>query len=88
MERHVKVLNKLGLHSRPAAALVKTAGKFASEIRIRKNGREVSGKSILGVMMLAAAQNTELTLIAEGPDAQEALDTLQALFDSRFGEDP
>ncbi|MDB5969585.1 MAG: HPr family phosphocarrier protein [Hydrocarboniphaga sp.] len=87
MERTVSIVNRLGLHARAAAKLVTLASKFAAEIRVRKDRREVSGKSIMGVMMLAAAQGSEITLIAEGDDAQTALDELAALVADRFGEE-
>jgi len=87
MERTVTIVNRLGLHARAAAKLVTLAGRFKCEVRIRKDGREVSGKSIMGVMMLAAAQGTRITLIADGADAAQALDALEALVKHRFEED-
>lgn len=87
MERTVDIVNLLGLHARAAAKLVTLATKFESDVRIRKDGREVSGKSIMGVMMLAAAKGSQITLIAEGADAQQALDELAQLIADRFGED-
>jgi phosphocarrier protein len=87
MERTVTIINRLGLHARAAARLVTLASKFQSEVRVRKDAREVSGKSIMGVMMLAAAQNSVVTLIAEGSDEQQALDELAALVADRFGEE-
>lgn len=87
MERQVRITNKLGLHARAAAKLVTTASAFASDIRVRKDGREVSGKSIMGVMMLAAACGSTITLVAEGPDAEQALDALEELVRDRFGEE-
>ena len=87
MERTVEIINKLGLHARAAAKLVTLASKFAADVRIRKDGREVSGKSIMGVMMLAAAKGSSITLIAEGDDAAQALDELQALINDRFSEE-
>lgn len=87
MERTVPIINKLGLHARAAAKLVTLASKFAAEVHVRKDGREVSGKSIMGVMMLAAAKGTEITLIARGADAQQALDELEQLIADRFGEE-
>ncbi len=87
MERTVDIVNLLGLHARAAAKLVTLATKFESDVRIRKDGREVSGKSIMGVMMLAAAKGSQITLIAEGDDAQQALDEMAALVADRFGED-
>jgi phosphocarrier protein HPr len=87
VEKTVSIVNKLGLHARAAAKLVTLASKFAADVRVRKDGREVSGKSIMGVMMLAAAKGSEITLIAEGDDAQQALDELAALIADRFGEE-
>ncbi|PPE74199.1 HPr family phosphocarrier protein [Solimonas fluminis] len=87
MEKTVDIVNKLGLHARAAARLVTLASKFESDVRVRKEGREVSGKSIMGVMMLAAAKGSQVTLIAEGEDAQQALDELAALVADRFGEE-
>jgi phosphocarrier protein len=86
VERTVTVMNKLGLHARAAAKLVTLANKFKCGIRIRKDGREVSGKSIMGVMMLAAGKGSRITLVAEGPDAESALEKLEALIADRFGE--
>lgn len=87
METTVDIVNLLGLHARAAARLVTLATKFESDIRVRKDGREVSGKSIMGVMMLAAGQGSQITLIAEGADAQQALDQLSQLIADRFGEE-
>ena len=87
MERNVTIINKLGLHARAAAKFVTLASKFAADVRVRKESREVSGKSIMGVMMLAAANGSTITLIAEGDDAQQALDELEALIADRFGEE-
>ena len=87
MERSVPIVNRLGLHARAAAKLVTLAARFESDIRVRANGREVSGKSIMGVLMLAAAQGTRITLIADGGDAAEALDALAALVANRFDEE-
>ncbi len=87
LEREVQIINKLGLHARAAAKLVTEAAHFSCDIRITKGGREVSGKSIMGVMMLAAAKGSVLTLSAEGDDAEQALDALDALIARRFDED-
>ncbi|THD01651.1 phosphocarrier protein HPr [Panacagrimonas perspica] len=87
MERNVDIVNRLGLHARAAAKLVTLASKFSSDVRVRKDAREVSGKSIMGVMMLAAAQGSQITLIAEGEDAENALDELAGLVADRFGEE-
>ena len=87
MERTVDIVNRLGLHARAAAKLVTLASKFNSDVRVRKDAREVSGKSIMGVMMLAAAQGSRITLIAEGDDEQHALEELAGLVADRFGEE-
>ncbi|MGH8482099.1 MAG: HPr family phosphocarrier protein [Nevskiaceae bacterium] len=86
MERAMVIVNKLGLHARAAAKLVTLAQKFKSEIFVKKDGREVSGKSIMGVMMLAAAKGSRITFRAEGPDAGKALDALEALIARKFDE--
>jgi len=86
LERTVTIANKLGLHARAAAKLVTLANKFRCSIRLRKDGKEVSGKSIMGVMMLAAAKGSRVTLVAEGPDAGRALEQLAALIAGKFGE--
>lgn len=86
-EREVAIVNKLGLHARAAAKFVTEAARFNSEIRVSKEAREVSGKSIMGVMMLAAARGSHIRISAEGEDAQAALDALEALVQARFGED-
>jgi phosphocarrier protein len=86
-ERDIDIVNKLGLHARAAARFVKTASAFEADIRLRKDGREVSGKSIMGVMMLAAARGSRITVTAQGPDAEAALDALETLVGDRFGED-
>ena len=85
-ERSVQILNKNGLHARPAAEIVKISVKFQSEITLVRDGMEVNGKSIMGVMMLAAECGATLVLRAEGSDAEEALDALAALILNKFGE--
>ena len=85
-ERIVQIENKNGLHARPAAEIVKCAAKFRSEITIVKDDLDVNGKSIMGVMMLAAEHGSSITLRAEGPDADQALDALAQLVRNRFGE--
>src|SRR6201988_1811635 len=85
--REVTVINKLGVHARPAALFVKTANKFASDITVEKDGEQVNGKSIMGLMMLAAAQGPKLILMAEGPDAEAAVRELEALFHRKFDEE-
>ena len=85
-ERTVQIVNKAGLHARPAAEIVKLAAKYASDITVVREDLEVNGKSIMGVMMLAAECGSTLQLKAEGPDASEALDALEKLIESKFGE--
>ncbi len=84
-ERLVTVVNELGLHARPAAEFVKLAGRFNSEITVAKDGEPVNGKSIMGVMTLAAECGAELTLRAEGADALVAVAALEALVAIEFG---
>jgi phosphocarrier protein HPr len=84
LNRTVTIINPEGLHARPADMIVRTAGKFESSIKIAKDGEAVDCKSILSLLTLGAAQGTELTLSADGADAQQALDTLGQLFDSGF----
>jgi len=86
IRRPVTIINKLGLHARATAKLVATASEFDSQVRIARNGREVDAKNIMQVMMLAASQGTEVELIAEGPDEQEAVEALVELIDDYFGE--
>ena len=85
-ERSVQIVNKNGLHARPAAEIVKIAAKFGSEITLVKDGMEVNGKSIMGVMMLAAECGSTLVLRADGADADAALDALATLIANKFGE--
>lgn len=84
--RKVTIINKLGLHARAAAKLVGLASQFKSDIRVARDTTEVNGKSILGVMMLAAAMNTTLELVADGPDELAALDALEELINRKFDE--
>ncbi len=87
IEQGVTIVNKLGLHARAAARLVTCASQFSSSVQLDYNGRVVNGKSIMGVMMLAAAKGSELSLIVEGEDEAEAAGALAALIADRFGED-
>ena len=85
-ERAVTIINKLGLHARAAAKFVTAASSFSSSVDVSKNGQIVNGKSIMGVMMLAASRGTDLIIIADGDDEQEAADRLVKLVEDRFGE--
>jgi phosphocarrier protein HPr len=87
IQREVVVINSLGLHARPAAWFVKVATPFASDVFIEKDGVRVNGKSIMGVMMLAAEQSSRLTIIADGPDENEAIEKLTELFRNKFYEE-
>ena len=86
MEREVQVVNRAGMHARPAAEFVKVAGRFSADITVEKDGLEVNGKSIMGVLMLAAEQGSRLRLTAQGSDALQALEALVALVDGGFEE--
>ncbi len=86
VQRSVKVKNKLGLHARPSALLVKAATKYRSEFFIEKDGTKVNGKSIMGVMMLAAEHGSLLELFADGVDEQYLIDEISQLIESGFGE--
>jgi phosphocarrier protein HPr len=83
----VQIVNKYGLHARPAAELVKLANRFSSDVWIRKDEVEVSGKSIMGVMMLAAECGSTVQIRASGEDSRDAVDALVQLIQNRFGED-
>ncbi len=84
--RELEIVNKLGLHARASAKLTQTAAAFTSEIWLSRNERRVNAKSIMGVMMLAAARGTRVVLETDGPDECEALEALSRLFVDRFGE--
>jgi len=87
MTRDFLVANKLGIHARPAAMFVKTANRFSCDIFVEKDGEKVNGKSIMGMMMLAAEYGSEITIRACGSDAEGAVRDLAALIDGRFGEE-
>jgi len=87
LTKELVVTNKLGIHARPAAMFVKTANRFASEIFVEKDGERVNGKSIMGLMMLAAGPGSKLTVYAEGGDASRALGELESLLSRKFDED-
>ena len=87
LSKQLTVINKLGIHARPAALFVKVASKFECHIDVEKDGEIINGKSIMGLMMLAAAQGSKLTVTAEGHDAEAALKALEELFLQKFNED-
>ena len=86
IKQEIEIINKRGLHARASSKLTQTASQFGSEIWIEKNGRRVNAKSIMGVMMLAAAKGSTVTLEAEGKDENEAIAALQLLINDYFGE--
>ncbi|MDR3337458.1 MAG: HPr family phosphocarrier protein [Treponema sp.] len=87
IERMTTIQNRAGIHARPAALLVQTTKDFKCSIHIEKENERINGKSIMGIITLGAAYGTELKLITDGEDEQEAMETLVKLFDSKFEED-
>ncbi|HFD92476.1 MAG TPA: HPr family phosphocarrier protein [Gammaproteobacteria bacterium] len=87
IRKEVTIVNKLGLHARAAARLVTLASEFRSDIQLIRGGRTVNGKSIMGVMMLAAAQGSRVEIVARGPDENEAVSRIESLIQKRFGEE-
>ena len=83
----IRITNKLGLHARPSAKLVNTASQYESEIMLKRDNIEVNGKSIMGVMMLAAEMGATITIKVDGPDEKEALEAIIDVFNSKFGEE-
>ncbi|MFT4561397.1 MAG: phosphocarrier protein HPr [Gammaproteobacteria bacterium] len=86
LTREVEIINRLGLHARAAAKFVQTAGHFASQIEVSRGAKKINGKSIMGVMMLAAAQGAVIEISSDGADEQDAIDALVALVADGFGE--
>jgi len=87
VEQNVMIQNRLGLHARACSVFVKEAARFASHIVVARDGLEVNGKSILGVMMLAAERGAELTLRTDGPDEEAAMEALVKVVNDKFGEE-
>jgi len=87
LTRKFEILNQYGIHARPAALFVKTSSRFDSEVTVEKDGNQVSGKSIMGLMTLEASRGAKLIVTAEGSDAEQVLDELQALLERKFDED-
>ena len=87
IEKEVTIINRLGLHARPAAMFVRIASRYRSEVWVAKEGEQINGKSIMGLMMLAAGQGSKLLLTAEGADANESLTALEKLVNQKFDED-
>lgn len=87
VEKEVTIVNRLGMHARPAAMFVRIASRFRCEVWVSKEGEQINGKSIMGLMMLAAGQGSKLMIRCEGPDADKAMQELEELIASRFSED-
>ena len=87
IEKEVTIVNRLGLHARPAAMFVRIASRHRAEIWVSKEGEEVNGKSIMGLMMLAAGQGSKLRVRCDGPDADKAIEELEELIKAGFNED-
>jgi phosphocarrier protein len=88
VQREVEIRNRLGLHARAAARFVHAASRFRARVTLSRGGRTMDGKSILGILLLAASHGTRLTLAAEGEDEQRAVEALTALVEAGFGEEP
>jgi phosphocarrier protein HPr len=87
VEKEVTIVNRLGLHARPAAMFVRVASRYRADVWVEKEGENVNGKSIMGLMMLAAGQGSKLQIRCEGPDGDRALQELEELIQSKFNED-
>ena len=87
LTKEITIVNRLGMHARPSAMFVKTAGKFRAEVWVEKDGEQVNGKSIMGLMMLAAGQGSKLRVTCEGDDADKALEEIESLIQRRFDEE-
>ena len=86
VERHVEVINELGIHVRPSSAIAETAGRYSSRVEVIKDGQAVNAKSSIELLTLAAVQGTPLTIVAEGPDAADAINAVADLIASGFSE--
>jgi phosphocarrier protein HPr len=87
IDKEITIINRLGLHARPAAMFVRIASRYRSEIWVEKEGEQINGKSIMGLMMLAAGQGSKLMIRCEGPDAEKAMEEIEDLISGRFNED-
>jgi len=87
IEKEITIINRLGLHARPAAMFVRISSRYRSEVWVEKEGEQINGKSIMGLMMLAAGQGSKLTIRCEGPDADKAMEELEELIRKKFDED-
>jgi phosphocarrier protein len=87
LEKEITIINRLGLHARPAAMFVRIASRYRSEVWVEKEGERINGKSIMGLMMLAAGQGSKLVICCEGPDADKVLEELEELIQQKFNEE-
>src|SRR5213078_3510336 len=87
IEKEISIVNRLGLHARPAAMFVRIASRYRSEVWVEKEGERINGKSIMGLMMLAAGQGSKLTICCEGADADKVMEDLEELIRQKFNED-
>jgi len=87
IEKEITIVNRLGMHARPAAMFVRIASRFRCEIWVEKEGEQINGKSIMGLMMLAAGQGSKLLIRCEGPDAEKAMEEIEALIAAKFNEE-
>ena|SRR5215203_4983038 len=87
VEKEVTIVNRLGMHARPAAMFVRVASRFRAEIWVEKEGEQINGKSIMGLMMLAAGQGSKLLIRCEGPDAEKAMEEIEELIAAKFNEE-
>ena len=87
IEKEITIINRLGLHARPAAMFVRISSRYRSEVWVEKEGEQINGKSIMGLMMLAAGQGSKLKIRCEGPDADKVMEELEELIQQKFNED-
>lgn len=87
LQKEFPIINKLGLHARASALFVKTSSRFSSDVKLARDGVEVNGKSIMGIMMLAASKGSSVRLTVDGPDETEAIETIGELIANGFGEE-
>ena len=87
LEKEITIINRLGLHARPAAMFVRIASRYRSEVWVEKEGEKINGKSIMGLMMLAAGQGSKLNICCEGADADRVMEELEQLIQQKFNED-
>jgi phosphocarrier protein len=87
IEKEITIINRLGLHARPAAMFVRIASRYRSEVWVEKEGEKINGKSIMGLMMLAAGQGSTLNISCEGPDADRVMEELEQLIQQKFNEE-